>query len=174
MQIREKARRHQGDSTSLDPSQDHAARHARMLSINNVHWTQPAVNSPNKTVPSSRRSTTPRPHLAEVTRVVLVHHDAVVVHATGVTATSWVLPVLANTTMAGTDVAPLLPVLLQVCAMGRACGHQRSGGGSSSRFAEQRSDPENCTGMSNKRDLLSQARLSDQTIGPSRLEDRAR
>lgn len=47
--------------------------------------------------------------------MVLVHHDAVVVLATGVSATARMLPVLADATMAGTHVPPLLPVLLQVC-----------------------------------------------------------
>lgn len=53
--------------------------------------------------------------LSEVTRVVLVEVDAVVVLATGVTATTWVLAVLAHTTVAGRDVSALLAVLLEVC-----------------------------------------------------------
>jgi len=51
--------------------------------------------------------------LAEVTRMVLVEEDAVVVHATGVTATSRVLPVLADTAVPGGHVAALLAVLLE-------------------------------------------------------------
>jgi len=42
----------------------------------------------------------PHTNLTEVTRVVFVHHDAVVVLATGVTATARVLPVLADTALA--------------------------------------------------------------------------
>lgn len=55
----------------------------------------------------------PHTDLTEVTRVVLVEEDAVVVLATSVTAASGVLSVLANTTMAGLHVAPLLPVAVQ-------------------------------------------------------------
>ena len=55
-------------------------------------------------------------HLAEVTRMVLVHVNPVVVLTTGVTATSWMLTVLANAAMAGADVPALLPVLLEACA----------------------------------------------------------
>jgi len=51
--------------------------------------------------------------LAEVARMVLVEEDAVVVHATGVTATSRVLPVLADTAVPGGYVAALLAVLLE-------------------------------------------------------------
>ena len=39
------------------------------------------------------------PHLSEVARVVLVKHDTVVVLATSITATTRVLPVLADTAM---------------------------------------------------------------------------
>ena len=51
--------------------------------------------------------------LAEVARVVLVEEDAVVVHASGVTATSRVLPVLADAAVPRRHVTALLPVLLQ-------------------------------------------------------------
>ena len=34
-------------------------------------------------------------------------------HASSVSATSWMLPVLADTPMSGTHVTPLLPVLLE-------------------------------------------------------------
>jgi hypothetical protein len=44
--------------------------------------------------------------------VVLVHVNPVVVLTTGVTATTWMLAVLANAAMAGADVPTLLPVLL--------------------------------------------------------------
>ena len=46
--------------------------------------------------------------LSEVTRVVLVHVGAVVVLATGETATTGVLAVLAYTTVTGRDVATVL------------------------------------------------------------------
>jgi 1-aminocyclopropane-1-carboxylate deaminase/D-cysteine desulfhydrase-like pyridoxal-dependent ACC family enzyme len=42
--------------------------------------------------------------LSEVARVVLVHVDAVVVLASGETATAWVLSVLADSSVAGGDV----------------------------------------------------------------------
>ena len=57
----------------------------------------------------------PRSYLAEVARVVLVHHDAVVVLATRISPTAWMLPVLADTAMAGADVSALLAVLVQAC-----------------------------------------------------------
>lgn len=44
-------------------------------------------------------------YLSEVTRVVLVDVGSVVVLTTGHTATTGVLPVLANTTVTGRDVA---------------------------------------------------------------------
>ena len=52
-------------------------------------------------------------NLTEVTRVVLVEVDAVMVLTTGKTATTRVLAVLANATVTGADVAPLLSVLVQ-------------------------------------------------------------
>ena len=54
--------------------------------------------------------------LAEVAGMVLVEHDAVVVLATSVTATARMLPVLPDTSVAGTDMAPLLAVLAETCA----------------------------------------------------------
>lgn len=54
-------------------------------------------------------------YLAEEPRVVFVEEDPVVVHASGVTASSRVLPVLSDSTVASADVAPLLPVLLEAC-----------------------------------------------------------
>lgn len=59
-------------------------------------------------------------HLSEETRMVLVEHDAVVVLTTSITATSRVLAVLANTTVASTDVATLLAVAVQPCQGGAA------------------------------------------------------
>lgn len=58
-------------------------------------------------------------HLAEVARVVVVKHDAVVVLSTGVTASTRMLAVLANAAMAGTDVPALLAVLPEACAQER-------------------------------------------------------
>nr|GMD81338.1 YGL102C-like protein [Ipomoea batatas] len=52
-------------------------------------------------------------HLPEVARMVFVEEDAVVVHASGVSAASWVLPVLADTAVPGAHVTALLPVLLK-------------------------------------------------------------
>lgn len=56
--------------------------------------------------------------LTEEARVILIEHDAVVVLTTGITATTRMLPVLANAAVAGTDVSALLAVLPQAC-MGR-------------------------------------------------------
>ena len=57
-----------------------------------------------------------RTHLSEVSRVVLIHVDSVVMLTSSITATSWMFPVLANTSVTSTDVTPLFPVLVQVCA----------------------------------------------------------
>jgi hypothetical protein len=59
-----------------------------------------------------RREDGDRAHLAEVTGMVLVPHDAVVVLATSVTATSRVLTVLPDAAMAGRHVPALLAVLV--------------------------------------------------------------
>uniref|UniRef100_A0A7N0U1I4 Uncharacterized protein n=1 Tax=Kalanchoe fedtschenkoi TaxID=63787 RepID=A0A7N0U1I4_KALFE len=53
----------------------------------------------------------PHTDLTEVTWMVLVEQNPVVVHASGVTPTSGMLPVLPDTSMPGTHVASLLPVL---------------------------------------------------------------
>ncbi|CAN0863406.1 hypothetical protein LINGRAHAP2_LOCUS8688, partial [Linum grandiflorum] len=55
----------------------------------------------------------PHADFPEVTGMVLVEEDPVVVHASGVTATSGMLPVLSDTAVSGADVASLLAVLLQ-------------------------------------------------------------
>ena len=55
----------------------------------------------------------PHTDLSEVTGMVLVEEDPVVVHTSGVTPTSGMLSVLSDTAMAGADVSPLLPVLLE-------------------------------------------------------------
>lgn len=60
--------------------------------------------------------------LSEVTRVVLVEQDAVVVHASGVAAATGVLPVLPDASVSGAHVPPLLPVLLEA---GRHGGGRR-------------------------------------------------
>ena len=66
--------------------------------------------------------------------MVLVEHDAVVVLATGVTASSGVLPVLPDTAMAGTHVPALMPVTLQTCPSGRGGGEE---GGRRRRFEKE-------------------------------------
>lgn len=62
----------------------------------------------------------PHADLAKVSRVVLVQVGAVVVLATGHTATTWVLAVLADTTVTGGHVAAaveecMLAVLFSLC-----------------------------------------------------------
>ena len=54
-------------------------------------------------------------HLPEVPRMVLVHHDSVVVLATRISTAARMLPVLADAPMPRTNVPPLLPVLPQSC-----------------------------------------------------------
>jgi len=51
--------------------------------------------------------------LSEVSRVVLVEHDPVVVLSSGVTASTGVLPVLADTTVSVGHVSSLMPSALQ-------------------------------------------------------------
>ena len=72
----------------------------------------PTQHRPDSASSPSRFGT--RAHLSEVTRVVLVHHDPVVVLATGVTATGGVLAVLADAAVTGGHVAALLTVLVQL------------------------------------------------------------
>ncbi|CAN1813712.1 hypothetical protein LINPERHAP1_LOCUS26936, partial [Linum perenne] len=55
----------------------------------------------------------PHTYFPEVAWMVLVEEDPVVVHSSGVTATSWMLPVLSDTSVPGADVASLLAVLLE-------------------------------------------------------------
>ncbi|CAL5349836.1 unnamed protein product [Camellia sinensis] len=57
----------------------------------------------------------PHPDFAEVTWMVLVEEDAVVVHSSGVSSPAGMFSVFSNAAVAGADVAPLLPVLLQPC-----------------------------------------------------------
>ncbi|CAL9016120.1 unnamed protein product [Prunus brigantina] len=49
----------------------------------------------------------------KIPRVVLVEQDPVVVHASGISTTTGMLPVLPDSAVAGADVASLLPILLQ-------------------------------------------------------------
>ena len=53
----------------------------------------------------------PHTDLTEVTRVELIEHNSMVVLSTGVTATTRVLAVLADTTMTGTNVTSFFTVL---------------------------------------------------------------
>ena len=52
-------------------------------------------------------------YLAEITRMVLIHQDSVMVLTTGITSTTRVSSVLANTTMTSTNVSSLLSVVVQ-------------------------------------------------------------
>jgi hypothetical protein len=52
-------------------------------------------------------------YLSEITRMVLVHHDSVMVGTTGVTASTGVTTVLANTTVTSRDVTALLSVVVK-------------------------------------------------------------
>ncbi|KHG21077.1 hypothetical protein F383_04494 [Gossypium arboreum] len=62
----------------------------------------------------------PHTNLTEITRMVLVEEDPVVVHASSVTATPGVLPMLPDTTVTGAHMAALLAVLLEAgCHFGR-------------------------------------------------------
>ena len=60
-------------------------------------------------------------YLAEVAGVVLVEHDAMVMLATGVTATAGMLPVLSDSSVAGADMTSLLAVLAETCMAARCC-----------------------------------------------------
>ena len=52
-------------------------------------------------------------YLSKVSRMVLIKHDSVVMLSSSISPTSWMLPVLSNSTMSGWDMPPLLPVLAQ-------------------------------------------------------------
>ncbi|KAL7134928.1 hypothetical protein ABFS83_11G058300 [Erythranthe nasuta] len=71
--------------------------------------------------------------LPEVSGMVLVEEDAVVVHTSGVSSASGMLAVLADTTVSGADVASLLPVLPQAgrhcCLLCVLCVDRRRNGG---------------------------------------------
>jgi len=55
-------------------------------------------------------------NLTEVTRMVFVEEDPVVVHASCISTTSGMLPVLSNPTMTCAHVTSLLPILLEACS----------------------------------------------------------
>lgn len=55
----------------------------------------------------------PHTHFTKIPWMVLVKEDPMVVHTSGVSATAWMLSVLADTPMPGTDVATLLAILLE-------------------------------------------------------------
>lgn len=55
----------------------------------------------------------PHTDFTKITRMVLVEEDPMVVHTSGVSATAWMLAVLADTPMPGADVATLLAILLE-------------------------------------------------------------
>ncbi|KAL8037767.1 hypothetical protein ABFS82_11G059700 [Erythranthe guttata] len=70
--------------------------------------------------------------LPEVSGMVLVEEDAVVVHASGVSSASGMLAVLSDTAVSGADVASLLPVLPQAgrhCCLLCVCVDRRRNGG---------------------------------------------
>jgi hypothetical protein len=50
--------------------------------------------------------------LSEITRVILIHHNTVMVLSTSVTATTRVMTVTSDTTVTGGDVTALFPVLV--------------------------------------------------------------
>ena len=52
-------------------------------------------------------------YFAEVTRVIFVHQDSVVMLTTGITTTTRMASVFSNTTMACGDVAALLAILVE-------------------------------------------------------------
>jgi hypothetical protein len=78
----------------------------------------------------------PHADLAEVARVVLVHQNAVVVLATGITAATRMLPVLADAAVTHGHVASLLPRLLE---SGSLREHQRLRAGHRDRDTQERS-----------------------------------
>merc|ERR1719265_708985 len=54
-------------------------------------------------------------HLTEETWVILVPHDSVVMLATSVATSTWVLPVFSNATMTSVDLAAVPAILLKAC-----------------------------------------------------------
>jgi hypothetical protein len=50
--------------------------------------------------------------LSEITRVIFIHHDTVMVLSTSVTATTRVMTMTSDTTVTGGDVTALFPVLV--------------------------------------------------------------
>lgn len=55
----------------------------------------------------------PHPNFTEIPRVVLVEEYPVVVHSSGISASSGVLTVFPDAAVPGADVAPVLPGLLE-------------------------------------------------------------
>jgi len=53
----------------------------------------------------------PHTDLSEVTRVIFIEKNAVVMLSTSVTATTWVITVFADTSMPGADLSALFTVL---------------------------------------------------------------
>jgi hypothetical protein len=60
-----------------------------------------------------RKRSTKVTYLTEVTRMVLIHQDSVVMLATGITTTTRVSSVLTDTTVTGSDVTSLLSVAVK-------------------------------------------------------------
>jgi len=82
----------------------------------------------------------PHTHFTEVTGMVLVHVCTVVVLATGKTTTTWMLPVLADTTVTGRDVAATVVKML-VCCLGvtvRSCAANAATGSLGLRMTGER------------------------------------
>lgn len=59
----------------------------------------------------------------EITRVILIEENPVVVHTSGVSPTTRMLSVFADSTMAGANVSSLLPVLLETSRHGGSLPH---------------------------------------------------
>lgn len=75
----------------------------------------PSMKSPRRV--ASRRAIVT--HLPEVTRVILIHHNSVMVLTTSHTATRRVLAVLADAAVTGGNVTALLAVLVQLRIRGK-------------------------------------------------------
>lgn len=75
----------------------------------------PSMKSPRRV--ASRRAIVT--HLPEVTRVILIHHNSVMVLTTSHTATRRVLAVLADAAVTGGNVTALLAVLVQLRNRGK-------------------------------------------------------
>jgi len=123
------------DARAIDPARRAAAQSARRGASNQSQSPKKdfavragpdaapracaSVDDPPRRAKASIRRVSCDTHLSEVTRVVLVHHNPVVVLATGVTTTGGMLAVLANTTMARGHVTALLAVLVSLLRRNR-------------------------------------------------------